>query len=114
MKEKDIQQTSLFNYSNLFNVHTDSDGNNFFNLANNILFDDNPDISLYDECVPVGGEEWATMSHRIYGTVELWWLICRFNNVKDATQKPSSFPVLKIPKKEFANMITNQIKYYST
>lgn len=113
MKEKDIHDTPLYSYSNLFNVYSDSEGYNFFNLANNILFESDPNPDIYEDYRPNGGDEWATISYKFYGTVELWWLICRFNNITDACKKPIEYSPLKIPTKDFANIIANQIKYYN-
>ena len=111
MKEKDIKQTSLYNYSNLFNIHQDLDGNYFYNLANNVIFDEKSNDNLYTEYIPVGGDEWGTISYKAYQTPELWWLICRFNGVQDGLSKPSDFETIKIPTVDFMTLIVNQIKY---
>lgn len=111
MKEKDLHPTSLFNFGNLFNVHTDQNGNNFFNLSNNIIFETDPDVTLYVEYTPTSGDEWASISHKFYKTPELWWLICRFNQVTNGLSKPSDYPVLRIPTKDFATFIANKVKY---
>lgn len=110
MKEKDLQETNFYHYSNLFNVEKDGDVF-FFNLNNNIVFEEKPDRSTYTTYIPRGGDTWASISYKAYQTVRLWWFICRFNHITNPLKKPEEYEELKIPVIDFVNDVVNKINY---
>jgi len=71
-------------YANLFDVVEKGD-QSYFNICKNVNFNNNDyiDESLYTSYMIQEGDAWPTISYKFYETTELWWLICRFNDIKD-------------------------------
>ena len=33
------------------------------------------------------GDTWTLISHNLFGTIRLWWLLCKFNNITDPFER---------------------------
>jgi hypothetical protein len=68
-------------YENIFNVNlVDSDKPHYFyNLLNKVSFPEELSGDVYDEISLNHDMPWTTLSYRIYGTIDLWWLIVLIN-----------------------------------
>ena len=105
----DIETVS---YENFFKLHVSNNEFAFFNLLKkiNILTNtNNADPSFFityniDVDIP-----WVLLSYKIYGTLNLWWLICLVNNIQDATKNPVLGTQIKAIKPQFVGSIVNQI-----
>ena len=99
-------------YENFFKLHIYNDEFAFFNLLKkiNILTSTNDADPTYfityniDVDIP-----WVLLSYKIYGTLNLWWLICLVNNIQDATKNPALGTQIKAIKPQFVGAIVNQI-----
>ncbi len=49
------------------------------------------------------------LSYKIYGTLNLWWLLCLVNNIQDATKNPELGSKVKAIKPQYVNTIISQI-----
>ena len=107
-----ITEVENVSYENFFKIHVYNDEFAFFNLLKkiNILTstnDVNPALfSIYNVDVEI---PWVVLSYKIYGTLNLWWLLCLVNNVQDATKNPQLGTRIKAVKPEFVNTIIKQI-----
>lgn len=105
-------QIEEVSYENFFKLHIYNDEFAFFNLLKkiNILSntnDINPNYFItYNVDVDI---PWVVFSYKVYGTVNLWWLLCLVNNIQDATKNPSFGSQIKAIKPEFVNTVINQI-----
>jgi hypothetical protein len=105
----DIETVS---YENFFKLHLVNNEFAFFNLLKkiNILTNTNDvDPSFFityniDVDVP-----WVLLSYKVYGTLNLWWLLCLVNNIQDATKNPALGTQIKAIKPQFVASIVNQI-----
>ena len=66
--------------------------------------------TFYYDYTIVEKDNWALISYKNYKTIELWWFICRFNQIYDMTETPKTGTIIKIPTKEFINMILNTMR----
>lgn len=112
MKQNDITDLPSINLSrveNIFNIYTD---NNlyFYNLLNTVNFD-HTNISpiMYYEYNVRQGDTYTAISYRIYNTINLWWLICSFNNIDNPINIPEPGTRLKILYQNYVNEVLNTI-----
>ena len=75
---------SKYDFANFFKVVNKGE-KSYFNICTTISFDNVDKMpssicSLYEVSA---GETWTTISYKVFGTIRLWWLLCKFNNVKD-------------------------------
>lgn len=104
------QKLDNYNFANLFNV-VNKGKNSYFNLCRSIYFNvDNIDPSLIDIYEIAEGDTWTNISYRYFGTIKLWWLICKFNNIKNPFKELETGKFLKIPTKELMESIINIIQ----
>jgi hypothetical protein len=108
---KDLPQLSVYRYENFLNIYDDTGGNRFYNLLRsiNILPADNS--SAEEEYYVNLNDTWLLISYKYYGTIYLWWLVCEYNRIQDASEMPEVGTKLKLLKKELvAPVISNLIK----
>jgi hypothetical protein len=96
-------------YENIFNMHRE-DGYNIYNLLQHVVIPDDLDPRLYELQSPVGGMPYSVLSYRIYGTMNLWWLICTVNNIYDPTSLTKPGDVLKIIKPQHVGAMLSNIQ----
>ena len=106
----DLPALESSRYENLFNVYKDSDTRSYFyNILSTINFNtDNMSPAIYELYSVEAGDSYPYISYKQYGTINLWWLICAFNNIQDPTQLPSQGTYLKIVHREHVvNILTH-------
>ena len=107
---KDVSFLDNYNFANLFNVVNKGE-KSYFNLCRSIYFDIediSPDLITVYEVAE--GDTWTNISYRNFGTIKLWWLICKFNNIKNQFEKIEDEKIIKIPSKEIMETIINVIQ----
>lgn len=112
----DSEMTKKLNknsYANLFNV-VNRGSNSYFNICRGLHFNnvDSIDPAMYKEYTVVENDSWTSISYLHYHTIELWWLICKFNDVKNPFEELEPGTVLKIPGEEIKNTVLNTISTY--
>ena len=111
MKQNEINnlpKLSSFRYENFLNLYKDNTGY-FYNLlrAINIISSNNQDI---EEVYPIKpSDTWASLSHKFYKTIDLWWLICTYNQIVDASTMPETGTIIKILKPEYVGYVLQQL-----
>ena len=88
---KDVSFLDNYNFANLFNVVNKGE-KSYFNLCRSIYFDIediSPDLITVYEVAE--GDTWTNISYRNFGTIKLWWLICKFNNIKNERNEMLSY-----------------------
>ena len=100
------------NYANMFNVVNKGE-KSYFNLCKNLRFKnvDKIDHSQYTDYLVMEDDSWTNISYKHYNTIELWWLICKFNNVKDPFEELKAGTYIKIPTEELKDNILSIIQY---
>lgn len=111
-KELDTTTTLGQNsFANLFNV-VNRGKLSYFNLCKNLSFDNVEfiDQSLYTTYMVQENDCWTNISYKTYGTIDLWWLIAKFNNVKNPFIGLTPGSYIKIPGDEIKETILDSIK----
>ena len=107
------ETTSLdnYNFANLFHVVNKGE-KSYFNLYRNVNFElGDLDPALFENYEIMESDSWTNISYKFYGTVKLWWLICRFNNVKNPFNELKAGKIIKIPVNELMENVLDVIKY---
>jgi hypothetical protein len=105
-------EIETISYENFFKIHIYNDEFTFFNILKKINILTNSDdidptfFKSYNVDVDI---PWVVMSYKIYGTVNLWWLLCLINGVQDATKNPELGTTIRALKTQYINTIVNQI-----
>lgn len=79
---------SKYDFANFFKVVNKGE-KSYFNICTTINFDNIHKIpssmcSLYEV---KAGDTWTLISHNLFGTIRLWWLLCKFNNITDPFER---------------------------
>ncbi len=59
-------------------------------------------------------DTWFLISYKIYGTIDLWWLLCKMNDIVSPIEKVEAGTKIKILKKEFLESILTYITKVET
>ena len=112
MKQNDIttlSKVSLYRYENFFNVYKDSNNFYFYNLLRNIsLFPaSNSDVEIvYNTTF---NDTWVLISYKHYNTMELWWLVCAYNQIDNPVKMPKSGTQLKILNPSYVGTVISEL-----
>lgn len=106
---KDLPSLSDTRYENVFKV-AKSDKFFFYNIIKKISIPDDLQSDIYFEYRINSKKPWTTLSSEVYGTQDLWWLICLVNKVYNPIDNPELGAVYKIIKPDFINVILQEIK----
>ena len=114
MKQLDITDIrhNSYDFANLFNVYSGSDGKRFFNINRTLYVAGGDDMmpSIYNIYTVQYGDTWTNISYHYYGTIELWWIICKFNDIVNPVTLPMEGTKLKIPTKDVVESIVETMK----
>jgi len=106
----DLPVLSSYRYENFFNIYIDEkNGEKFYNLlkainifpANNQLVEEDYYIKPHDT--------WFGISYNYYKTGDLWWLICTYNQIMDASRMPASGKIIKLLKPQYVGYILQEL-----
>jgi hypothetical protein len=111
MKRIDIPEISrsAFSYENFFNVYETNQGFRFYNLLKNISIFSSNDSEIEDEYITDYLDTWYSISYRVYGTLNLWWLVCLYNNINNPFERIKSKTFLRILKPELVGIVISEI-----
>lgn len=104
-------EVSYNNLSNFFEVIPFPEGP-MFNL-HKVLTIANTDmipINYFVEHTIEEGDMLPIISYKYYNTIDLWWIICKFNNITDPFEPLIGGQVLKIPTSDIVKQILKAIK----
>jgi hypothetical protein len=106
---EDLPKLSFYRYENFFNIHEDEYKNKYYNLLRSINIFPANDSSAEDEYLVESGDTWVYISYKFYNTIDLWWLICEYNQIKNPTQLPEVGKKIKVLKKELVWAVISEI-----
>lgn len=112
MYQKEIDELPLlsdYRYENFFNVYKDNSGY-YYNLLRNIDIVSSNNSSLEDIYAVEPQDTWAYISYKHYGGIELWWLICIYNQIMDASKMPEPGTLLRLLKPKYVGYVLEQLK----
>jgi len=114
IKDTNLPNEILDNITNLnietkLPVETDSNGMDFINLMSNVSIPYNINPMFYTIYQPTQNESFQTISYKFYGTIKLWWFICKTNHLLNITEGANANVPLKIIKKEYVYNIIKEL-----
>ena len=105
--------TALKKYSmaNMFDV-VNKGSLSYFNLCKRLSFNiEDIDDSYFNYYILKDTDTWTAISYKFYETPELWWLICKFNNVQNPFSEIVAGKEIKVPTKEVVESILHIIRH---
>jgi len=97
-------------YENIFKLYQDENFIYFYNILNSVIVPDKIDKSFYYTITINRKVPWTTISYEQYGNIDLWWLICLFNQIKNPIKYAEPGQELKVLKPAYLSLITDTIK----
>ena len=115
MKQNDIVNLDKLlpqQLENLFNIFTTDDGSEtyYYNILKTANFPADLDESIYFNYTVKPQDSYPLISYKIYGDVQLWWLICAVNNISNPLPMPKSGTILKIITTDIVKTILSDIR----
>ena len=106
-----IKNISLFSFVNFLTVYEDTENQvNFYNFLKNITVFPANDDTIETEYITKPDDTWVYISYKAYNTMELWWLICAYNNITNPTIQPENGTVLKIISSNYVYPIITELQ----
>jgi hypothetical protein len=113
MKQNDFTDLpklkSLYRYENFLNVYKDSNDDYFYNILKGINIFPAADSSIEETYTTRYNDTWYLISYKYYNTMDLWWLVCEYNQIKNPTKMPEVGTVLKLLKPEYVSIVIQQL-----
>ena len=105
----DLKPISSYKFENFFNVQEDLRNNKFFNLIKsiNIFQSNNEEIEETYYIKP--SDTWISISFAFYNTVDLWWLICIYNQIFNPLELPIAGSKIKILKTRYVGYVIQEL-----
>jgi nucleoid-associated protein YgaU len=109
------KNNNKYDFSNYFNKAYDSDSDAFFNVINRSIFFKTPGdktelADVYKPYIVLSGDTWTLISYKMYNTVNLWWLICKFNTIQNPFNQPLPNTIVKIPDLGLVDSILSSLR----
>lgn len=101
--------SSLYRYENFFNIYNDPDGTKFYNLLRSINIFPALDSSIEDLYTVKHEDTWYSISYNYYNTMDLWWLICEYNQIKNPIQLPEAGTLIRLLKGDYVWPVIQQL-----
>ena len=102
-----LSKNSFANFLEVVNKGSES----YFNLCKGISFKfDSMNPDMYYDYIVLEDDCWTNISYKNYNTPELWWLICKFNDVKNPFTELEAGKIIKIPSVELKDWILDMIQ----
>ena len=108
LREIDQVPDSKYNLSNIFSV-VNKGKNSYFNLAKTLNFNNMDQIpSKYYTLYKISdGDTWTNIAYNTYRNIKPWWIICKFNDIKNPFQQLIIGKVIKLPTQELLDQIAD-------
>jgi hypothetical protein len=107
----DLPQLSMYRYENFFNIYDDEETSvRYYNLLRNINIFPAENSQLEGEYSIDYNDTWVSISYNIYATMELWWLLCSYNQIINPIKMPEPGTKIKYLKADYVYIILNEIK----
>ena len=104
----DYRSKSMADMFNIYNM----DGILTFNLLQTFNVDNLDNISprFYTEHIWTEDDHWTLLSYKYYGTIELYYMILKFNEISNPFETIPVGTRLKIPTRDAVDMVLDGLK----
>lgn len=106
IEEYKDSKLDLYNFANIFDVVQKGE-KSYFNICKTIRIQNlNKMLPEYYTTYEVTPKDtWANISYKFYNTYKLWWIICKFNDIKNPFTQLQQGQVIIIPTKQLVLQI---------
>lgn len=110
---KDLPEISSYRYENFFNVYTDDDSYKFYNILKGISIFNSENSEAEEIYYTKPIDTWPFISYKFYNTIDLWWLVCTYNQVKNPMQNPEPGTKLRLLKHKYVSYVVSELQKQS-
>ena len=108
-----MKNTTLSKYDMglLFDV-VEKDGKKLYNMSSGLYLNmgEGTPADAYDVYIVEERDTWPLISYKRYGTIELWWLVCKVNGVTSPFDELVVGSVIRLLNDGVVEYILNSIK----
>ncbi|NBO99786.1 MAG: hypothetical protein EBU90_06620 [Proteobacteria bacterium] len=97
-------------YENIFKVYKNPDNFYYYNITKTVTFPDNLDPTQFFYYRVRRKMPWTMVSFNIYNTIELWWLLCLINKIKNPVKVPKTGTLIKALLPDRVSSVLAEIK----
>lgn len=112
--EKIIISHQADRYENIFNMYQFDTSNNdtyvFYNILSKISIPTGLDPIVYQLYEVDSQIALTSLSHKLYGSQHLWWLIMILNNLKNPVKLIESGSIIKIIKSDYLDLVFDSLQ----
>ena len=107
----DLPDINKYVMENGFAVYKDETKDQYFyNLLKTVITPDVIDPKYFTQVRITSPIPLTTLSHRIYGRIELWWLICTVNGIHNPVKLLPGGRVIRILRPKYVDDVLNKLK----
>ncbi len=106
-----LRDLETYDFENIFKMCYDTKNQAYFyNILKTVNIPDNINNSLYTTMTIPAETSLTSLSHMVYGTIKLWWLICLVNNIHNPVKLFPGGTIIKVITPNNVPYIINTIK----
>ena len=105
----DLPNISMYRYENFFNIYTDENDFKFYNLLKSINIFPSENSEAEDIYYTTFNDTWHLISYKYYNTMDLWWLVCAYNQIQNPIKMPEVGTEIKLLKSNFVSFIISEL-----
>jgi len=103
---ENLNKLSMYKFENFFKVYEDiGRGLYYYNILKNVSIFPANDPSVETEYFTKYEDTWPLISYKNYNTMDLWWLVCEYNQITNPVKHPEVGTKLKILNSSFVGPI---------
>jgi len=106
---KELPRLQQDRYENIFQIYQDKDDKYYYNLLETIVFPENLPDGIFGEYNVTPGDTLPFISHKLFGTINLWWVVALVNKINNPTETLEPGTLLKVPSVDIIREILVQI-----
>jgi len=104
-----LPKVSLYRYENFLNVYKDDNGFYFYNLLRSINLFPADNSEVEDVYNTTFNDTWHLISYKYYNTMELWWLVCAYNQIENPVKMPTPGTQIKLLKSSYVGTVISEL-----
>lgn len=106
----DLPKLSLYRYENFFNIYEDTSNDfKYYNILRNINLVPANNTDAEEPYYVKYNDTWGLISYKYYNTIDLWWLVCAYNQIENPTKMPDPGTEIKLLKPSFVSPVIQEL-----
>jgi hypothetical protein len=81
----------------------------FYNILRNINLFPAQNSEVEDDYNTTFNDTWLLISYKYYNTIDLWWLVCAYNQIKNPVKMPPPGTQLKLLKPKYVATVLSEL-----